>query len=114
MKAVAAKKVDEVVSFYANDGSVLPPGAPIATGKEAIRKAWAGMVELPGFALTFSPTKIDTAKSLDLAYEIGSYQLTVNDKDGKPQTQQGKYVVVWKRQKNGHWKAVADIFNADQ
>ena len=26
----------------------------------------------------------------------------------------GKYVVVWKKQKGGGWKAEADIFNTDK
>jgi len=26
----------------------------------------------------------------------------------------GKYVVVWKKQKGGSWKAQADIFNTDK
>jgi len=67
----------------------------------------------PGFALKFASTKIEVARSGDLAYEIGTYELTGNDAKGRPQTAKGKYVVVWKKQA-GSWKAAADIFNADQ
>ena len=26
----------------------------------------------------------------------------------------GKYVVVWKKQPSGQWKAIVDVFNTDQ
>jgi ketosteroid isomerase-like protein len=32
-------------------------------------------------------------------------------KKGKVADEKGKYVVVWKKQANGSWKAVADIDN---
>ena len=62
----------------------------------------------PGFALTFDPTKIEVSRGGDLAYEFGEYQLTTNDKQGKPQTVRGKYVVVRGKQPDGAWKALVD------
>ena len=53
-------------------------------------------------------------RSGDIAYERGTFELTAKDKRGKPTTSKGKYVVVWKKQADGFWKAVADIWNADQ
>jgi len=40
--------------------------------------------------------------------------MTINDKEGKPVNSKGKYVVVWKKQAGGDWKAVVDIDNSDQ
>jgi len=37
-KAAASKDLDKTVSYYSADASVLPPNAPIATTKEAIKK----------------------------------------------------------------------------
>ena len=42
---------------------------------------------------------------------IATYKLAVAPK-GTPQTDAGKYVVVW-RKVGGEWKAAADIFNSD-
>ncbi|HWZ57888.1 MAG TPA: SgcJ/EcaC family oxidoreductase [Gemmatimonadaceae bacterium] len=106
VKAAVAKDAQQFVSYYADDASLLAPGAPIATGKPALQAAWTGLMALPGFALTFAPTKIDV--SGDRAYEIGDYALTLNDKTGKPQTTKGKYVVVWGKQPDGTWKALLD------
>lgn len=107
-KAAGSKDADQTTSFYAENGTLLAPGAPIASGKDAIRKTWAGLMGSPGFALQFAPTKIEISKSGDSAYEIGDYQLTVNGKNGKPQTVKAKYVVVWGKQADGSWKALVD------
>ena len=107
-KAVASKDADQTASFYAEDGVLLAPGAPMASGKDAIRKTWAGLMGTPGFALSFAPAKIEISKSGNSAYEIGDYQLTVKGKNGKPQTDKAKYVVVWGKQADGAWKAMVD------
>jgi uncharacterized protein (TIGR02246 family) len=108
VKAVAAKDAQQSASFYADDASLLAPGTPLATGKDAIQKTWAGMMATPGFALSFSSTKVDASRDGDLAYEIGNYEMTTNDKKGKPQTVKAKYLTVWGKQPDGTWKVLAD------
>jgi len=56
---------------------------------------------------------VEVARSSDLAYLMGVYQLTMKDPQGKPVMDQGKLVEVWKKQADGKWKTVADIFNSD-
>jgi uncharacterized protein (TIGR02246 family) len=111
--AAGTKDLDKTVSVYADDASMLPSNAPIANGKEAIRGVWSQLMSLPGFSISFAPTKIVVAKSGDLAYEIGTFQLGLNDAQGKPSAVVGKYVVNWQK-RAGQWKAVADIFNNDK
>ena len=108
LKAVAKKDAKQSASFYADGGSLMAPGAPLATGNEAIQKAWAGLMATPGFALTFAPAKIEVSSAGDLAYEVGAYQLTMNDEKGTPQTVKAQYVVVWGKQSDGVWKALLD------
>ena len=59
----------------------------------------------PGFSLHFAPTQIEVAKSKDMAYDVGTFELKLNDAQGAPMTIPGKYVVVWKKQQGGSWKA---------
>jgi ketosteroid isomerase-like protein len=112
--AAQSKDAGKTVSYYAEDASAFPFNAPIATGKEQIQKLWAGLMSMPGFSLSFAPTKIEVAKSGDLAYDIGTFELKDNDANGTLTTTIGKYVVVWKRQPDKQWKVVADIFNTDK
>jgi ketosteroid isomerase-like protein len=112
-KAADEKDLDGAVHPYADDASMLPFGAPIATGNDAIRKTWAGLMAKPGYSLTFTPTKIEVASAGDMAWEIGTFALTVNDAQGNPMDIAGKYVVTW-RKVGPTWKVEADIFNTDK
>jgi len=111
-KAAASKDVDKVVSFYAEDGAVYAPNAPIAAGRPAIKVEWTGMVNLPGFAVNWVPSRVEVARSADLAWSTGTYTMTSNI-PGSAATDHGKYVAVWKKQSDGSWKVQADIFNSD-
>jgi ketosteroid isomerase-like protein len=110
--AAGTKDLEKTVSFYTDDASMLPSNMPIANGKDAIRGVWSQLMSLPGFSISFGPTKIVVSKC-DLAYEIGTFQLTLNDAQGKPAISVGKYVVNWQKHA-GQWKAVVDIFNNDK
>ncbi len=111
-KAAADKDLDATISYYSDDASLLPPNAPIATGNHAIRAVWAPMLG-PDASLSWKATTVDVARSGDLGYVVGVYQMTTKGPQGKPATDNGKFVEVWKKQPDGKWKAVADIFNSD-
>ncbi|PYX34605.1 MAG: DUF4440 domain-containing protein [Acidobacteria bacterium] len=112
--AAQSKDVAKTISFYADDASALPFNAPIASGKDQIRELWTHLTSMPGFSLTFGPTKIEVAKSGDLAYDVGTFELKANDAQGNVTTQIGKYVVVWKKQSDKQWKAILDMFSTDK
>jgi ketosteroid isomerase-like protein len=112
-KAAGAKDLDKTVSFYSEDANVLPPNAPIATTKEAIRKVWKDLFDSPGAAISWKAVKVEVAKSGDIGFVSGTYEATMNDASGKPVTERGKYVEVWEKQANGTWKCGKDIWNSD-
>jgi uncharacterized protein (TIGR02246 family) len=111
-KAAGTNDLESTVSFYSDDATLLPPDAPIAVGKQAIRASWASMLG-PGVSISWSVSKVEVARSGDLAYLIGVYQMTSKDPQGKPVTDHGKLVEVWKKQPDAKWKTVADIYNSD-
>jgi uncharacterized protein (TIGR02246 family) len=78
-QAAQSKDLEKMVSYYADDASALPFNAPIATGKDLIRQLWSALMAKPGFSLTFAPTRITVAKSNDLAYEAGTFELKMNE-----------------------------------
>jgi ketosteroid isomerase-like protein len=111
--AAGAKDVDKTVSFYSNDAVVMPPNAPADTTKEAIRKGWQDLLATPGLLISWKTTKVEVAKSGDLAFLSGTYQMTMLDPSGKPLNDRGKYVEVWEKQADGKWKCGTDIWNSD-
>ena len=112
-KDAGAKDVDKAVSYYAESAVVMPPNASAATTKESIRSAWKEMLTSPGAAISWKTTKVEVAKAGDLAYVSGTYEETMTDASGKPVKDRGKYVEIFKKQADGTWKVVADIWNSD-
>jgi uncharacterized protein (TIGR02246 family) len=110
-KAAAANNPDDMVAYYADDGSMLAPNMPIATGKQAIRAVWAQLMGAPGASASWQSNKVEA--SGDLAYDVGTYQSTMNDPQGKPMADHGKYIAVWKKQADGKWKVAEDMFSSD-
>ena len=111
LQLVKAKDAAGIAALYAEDGAVMPANAPIGKGRTAIQQTWTSMMQTPGFDLTFVPEQIIVSSSGDMALDRGTYRLAVAP-SGKPQSDTGKYVVVW-RKVGGEWKAAADIFNSD-
>jgi len=112
-KAAGSKDLDKTMSYYSADAIVLPPNAAIATTKEEIRKIWQDMLASSGLVISWKATKVEVAKSGDLGFVSGTYELTMNDASGKPVIDRGKYVEVWQKQADGKWKCGTDTWNSD-
>jgi ketosteroid isomerase-like protein len=111
-KTAAAHNLDGTVSYYSDDAVLLPPNAPVAATKESIRAIWAELTA-PNVSISWQASKVEVAKSGDLAYSTGSYTLDMQDPQGKLVSDKGKFMEVWKRQPDGKWKIVADTYNSD-
>ncbi|HTC76347.1 MAG TPA: SgcJ/EcaC family oxidoreductase [Edaphobacter sp.] len=110
----AAKDQDKIVAHYADDAVLMVSGTPSSSGKEAINAALKQMTSDPALSLKFHASKVEVAKSGDVAYTQGTYTLTLTD----PQTKQlindhGSYVTTYRKQLDGSWKAVADIATSE-
>jgi len=113
MAAYASKDADKAASFVAADGAIYAPNAPAAQGDAAVKKMAADMFKLPDVKLSWTPTLVEAAKSGDLGFTSGTYEFSFKDPSGKTIDDKGKYVTVWKKQADGSWKVVRDIFNSD-
>jgi ketosteroid isomerase-like protein len=113
MKVFSAKDVEKSVAFCDEQGAVLAPNAPIAEGRPAIAKSFSGFFALPDLKLTWHADKVEVAQSGELGYTSGTYQMTFTAPGGKAVSDKGKYVTVWKKEADGSWKVVLDIFNTD-
>lgn len=95
--------------IYTADARILPPGAPMISGREAIKKFWSDLIQSAN-AKSAVLTSVDVMPAGDGVVEIGAAQLTV-EPPGQSATQiEAKYVVYW-RQEKGRWKWHVDIWN---
>lgn len=112
LNAAKAKDVEGILSFYIDNASMLPPNAPIATGKEALRAIWTDLFANP--SVTWRTTGVKVSQAGDLGYAMGTYEITMDDAEGEAATEIGKWVVVWEKQADGSWKQRVGIWNSDQ
>jgi ketosteroid isomerase-like protein len=96
--------------YYAEDARVLPPNHATVTGREAIG---AFLRSYGSFqAVRFTILALEGRN--DLAYVHGGYQTSVTPPGAaEPVGDTGKYVEIWKKQRDGSWKVVLDVFNSD-
>lgn len=111
--AINAGELDRWLGFFTDDAILMPPNAPAVVGKPAIRKFVSDFLASADFAVSHHLGKVEVSRSGDLAYVSYAYELTVNDPKGKPVTDRGKDISVLKKQLDGSWKVVIDIWNSD-
>jgi uncharacterized protein (TIGR02246 family) len=111
-KAAGARDLDATVAYYADDAVVMPGDAPAANTKQTIRELWAPMMT-PNMSVSWQLNQAEVARSGDLGYARGVYQLVMKDAAGKTSTERGKLLEVWKKQSDGKWKCAIDNFSAD-
>ncbi len=105
-----AKDTDGLLSFYADDATLMTPGMPAMKGKEAMRPVLKTLLADPNLKLEYTAQRVEIAKSGDVAFSQGNYQMTVTDqKSHKPMVDKGSYVTGYRKQADGNWKAVSDI-----
>jgi ketosteroid isomerase-like protein len=111
-KARAERGLEGWLSFFADDTADFVRGGPFTFTKEEMRQRLQKDFD-PADQLTWKPVRIQVADSGDLAYSLGTWQLKGKDPKGNDVTQTGKYLTVWKKQKDGSWKVVADTGTVD-
>jgi len=92
--------------WFAEDGGM--NSIPLVRGREEVRKAMDPFFSKAGNVLRWQPDFADVAKSGDLGYTLGKSQRSWTDKEGKAMESEGRYITIWKRQKDGRWKIVMD------
>jgi ketosteroid isomerase-like protein len=110
-RAASAGDGNAIRALYASNATLLPPMQPVVEG-EAATKYWVD------FTNAFSgPTELTTTAVEgrgDLAHAVGTYRMTLTPKKAgaKPlATEEGKYLEVLKKQADGSWKIVYDMWS---
>jgi ketosteroid isomerase-like protein len=103
--AAARKDYAGMAALYTANAKVLPPDAPIVTGKKAIEEFWRSAATALG--LTDATLKtVDLEVTGNTAYEVGEADLKLGSGQAKV-----KYLVVWLKGDDGQWRLHRDIWN---
>jgi ketosteroid isomerase-like protein len=112
LKATLVRAVEQgdaalAASLYETGARLLPPGAGVITGGDAVLDFWKRRIETGtdgGFLET-----VERAEYGDVAVEEGRY----GRRSGEELLDSGKYLVVFRRRPAGSWRYATDIWNSD-
>ncbi|MGB6865834.1 MAG: DUF4440 domain-containing protein [Candidatus Aminicenantaceae bacterium] len=100
------------VSYWDEDGALMPPNEPSVVGKESL---------LSWYQTAFDHVKIDFKVSFDQievaddwGFVRGGYEGAIIPKpEGEPIPDKGKYLEILKRQPDGSWKFACHMYSSD-
>jgi uncharacterized protein (TIGR02246 family) len=102
--------LENVVAVYAPDAVYLPPHHEAVHGREAIREYLQGPRNHGVSDLAFDVTYIK--QSGNVAWDVGTYRMSVPENGGTKRVDHGKYLTVWKRA-GTKWLITADAWSSD-
>ena len=112
--AMRANDCSALLRLVSDDAVFVPPHAPNASGKEAVR-TWCETTfrQAKTSAVTISDRGVTVAG--DWAIEHAKFDWSVIPvAGGGPLRDQGSVVAIWHRQSDGPWKLTRDIWNSSQ
>lgn len=112
-EAMMGGTTDKVLAFYDDNAMEMPPNMTAVKGKDAIKAMWAQMMksEIKMTAVDFTTT--DLQASGTIAYEIGTYDMSMSAGKMGEMKDKGKYIALWREKADGTWKLTAETWNTD-
>lgn len=98
-------------SFFADDAVTISNKQDVKRGRVNIVSTakWSPA----DYQLTWTPQGGQMGPAGDMGFTWGHYVGRSKDKDGKPVTESGRYMTIWKRQADGTWKVAMDASNEE-
>lgn len=97
-----------VAAIFADDGVQLSGTGKVIKGRRLIQERQQAAMQGADSGVKVTITTLNVWLDGDTAYETGRYRYDYMDK-GKPGTDTGRYVTIWKRQRDGSWKLSMDL-----
>lgn len=96
------------MAMFDSAGVILRPNLMPVEGLRAISALLQSRSDT-SFSLTWKPTMSHVARSGELGYTYGTYEMRLKPAGTLAGT--GTYVTIWKKQPDGQWKALLDTGN---
>ena len=103
------RNFDALDHVYTTHARILPPGAPMISGRAGIKQFWASMIQSAN-AKSAVLSSVDVMPAGEGVVEIGKAVLTVEPEGQETAEVEVKYVVYWQNE-DGRWKWHVDIWN---
>jgi uncharacterized protein (TIGR02246 family) len=112
LEAYKAGDAARLGACFSDDAVQLPPNEPVVRGRHAIVSRYSAQFDQFVCELTAATEEIEI--SGPLAFAWGAYRIVLSPRSGSASIHDdGKYLAVFKRQKDGAWKFARDTFSSD-
>jgi ketosteroid isomerase-like protein len=114
VRATLDGDTEAILSYYTDDVVLLPSYHPMIRGKDEVAR-YEKERNASGFAFeSMDFTTLDVWTAKDMVYQIGEYGVSFSA-PGLPGSvaDQGKYMTVWQKQRDGSLKIKVDMWNSD-
>ena len=97
-----------VAAIFTDDGVMLSQGGKVFKGRQQILERQKAAMQSVTRPIKVSVITVKIWLDADVAYETGKYKYEYTEK-GTSVTEEGRYVTMWKRQRDGSWKLSMDM-----
>ena len=104
-RAAGERDIERFLSLVAENAAF---DSAEGRGRDAVRKAWAPFFAANGPTLRWTPTRAESLVGGDVGYTIGTWERHTKDDRGNDVVRRGQYLTVWRKQKDGVWRAEFD------
>ena len=108
LRALEQGDAELAASLYEPGARLLPPGAGVITGEDAVLDFWRQRIAAGSDGGVLETVRRE--EHGDVAVEEGRYGRRAGDQ----LLDSGKYLVVFRRQPDGSWRYATDMWNSDQ
>jgi uncharacterized protein (TIGR02246 family) len=103
--------LESTLDFWSDDAVVMPPKLPAFEGKQAIRDMIQAGADTPGYKISWEPISAHVSENGNMAYLIERNVEESVGEGGNKIVTHNKVVTIWRKDSQGHWKNVVDIWN---
>jgi ketosteroid isomerase-like protein len=104
-----SKELEPILKSYAPDAVFLQPSGERISGSAALRTLFQNIMATFDSDLTLHSQNLEA--SGDLAYDSGDFQESLTAvATGAKITSKGSYIIIFKRQPDGSWRIVQQVF----
>lgn len=108
LRGVMTKNVDSVMMYYTPDAVSYGYGVAPASGTDQVRALYTDMVKSTITNPKMLASTVQFSADGSMAFDHGTYQMTIQPPGGKAETQTGGYLNVWKKM-DGTWKLAVEM-----
>ncbi len=102
---------DGCMALWDDGATQMPPDAPMVRGKKALGEGFRAAFQRVSYA-RFDIDLKEARHSGEYGFALGNYTYTVSRKtEGAEATREGKFLTLFRRQRDGSWKIYVDCFN---